>query len=150
MIVRRKMILLGLRGLSAVLTAAALLGTGLPAWADDGLVLIGNAPLKGVNAEVVRRIYSGRVVEIDGTALRPVNLAPGSGLRQRFLEAALQQSDADYVAYWTVRRYIGKGAPPVELRSSAEVIDYVGRTPGALGYIDAAEVRPGLHVLWRR
>jgi hypothetical protein len=150
MIMRRKMILQGLRGLSAVLMGAALLTVSLPAGADDGLVLIGNAPLKGVNTEMIRRIYSGRVVEIDGTALRPVNLAPGNALRQRFLDAVLQQSDADYVAYWTVRRYIGKGTPPTELRSSAEVIDFVGRTPGALGYIDPAELRPGLHVLWRR
>lgn len=147
---RRKMILQGLRGLSAVLLGAALLSACLPTRADDGLVLIGNASLKGVNADLIKRIYSGRVVEVDGIAVRPVNLSTGSGLRQRFLDAVLQQSDADYVAYWTVRRYIGKGTPPVELRSSAEVIDYVGRTPGALGYIEATEVRPSLHVLWRR
>ena len=147
---RRTMILQGLRGLSALLMGAALLGAGLPAWADDGLVQIGNAPLKGVNAEAIRRIYAGRVVEIDGTALRPVNLASGLGLRQRFFDTVLQQSEADYVAYWTVRRYIGKGAPPRELGSSAEVIAQVIATPGAIGYVDVSDLRPGLHVLLRR
>jgi ABC-type phosphate transport system substrate-binding protein len=131
-------------------TVAALVAVVVPAQADEGLAVIGNSPLKGINTETLRRIYSGRTVEVDGVAVRPVNQAAASTVRQRFLEAVLQQDDAAYVAYWTVRRYIGKGTPPADLRSPAEVIDYVSRTPGALGYIDSSEVRPGMNVLWRR
>lgn len=47
-----------------------------------------------------QRIYGGRMVELDGQPLR-----------RRFAAAVLQQCDADFIAYWTVRRYIGKGAP---------------------------------------
>lgn len=131
-------------------TAGLLALAQAPARADDGVVVIANAPLKGLDAEALRRIYSGRTVELDGQALRPVNLAPGQALRRRFLATVMQQDDEDYVAYWTVRRYIGKGTPPRELRSSGEVIDYVSRTPGAIGYIDAGELRPGLNVVFRR
>lgn len=139
-----------LRGACAL--AVGLLA-GLPAAhaaTDDGWVLIANGPLKGVDAEMLKRIYTGRVVELDGQALRPVNLVPGTPLRRRFLAGALQQDDEDYIAYWTVRRYIGKGAPPRELRSTAEVIDYVQRTPGAIGYIEPADLKPGMVVLLRR
>ena len=52
-----------------------------------------------------------------------------------------------YTAYWTVRRYIGKGASPHELTSSADVINFVKSTPGAIGYIDEADVPPGINVL---
>ncbi len=131
-------------------TAGLLALAQAPARADDGVVVIANAPLKGLDAEALRRIYSGRTVELDGQALRPVNLAPGQALRRRFLATVMQQDDEDYVAYWTVRRYIGKGTPPRELRSSGEVIDYVSRTPGAIGYIDVGELRPGLNVVFRR
>ena len=52
-------------------------------------------------------------------------------------------------AYWTVRRYIGKGAPPREITKSADLIRFVTTTPGAIGYVDAADVQPGLNVLLR-
>ena len=34
-------------------------------------------------------------------------------------------------------------------KTSAEVIDYVQNTPGAVGYIDAADLKPGLKVVLR-
>lgn len=129
---------------------ACALAAALPARADGNLVVIAHAPLPGVDAETVRRIFTGRTIELDGQALRPVNLSAGHPLRRRFLASLLQQSDDDYVAYWTVRRYIGKGTPPRELADPAEVIDFVRRTPGAIGYLDAADLKPGTTVLLRR
>jgi ABC-type phosphate transport system substrate-binding protein len=46
-----------------------------------------------------------------------------------------------------VRRYVGKGASPRELPSSEDVINFVKSTPGAIGYLDASDVRPGVNVL---
>ena len=129
--------------------AAAILCPGA-ALADEGVVVIAHAPLRGLDAEAIKRVYFGRMVEHDGTALQPVQLGAGHALRRRFAMAVLQQSDEDYIAYWTVRRYIGKGAPPRELGSTAEVIAHVQRSPGAIGYIDAAELKPGMHLLLRR
>lgn len=122
----------------------------MPAWADDGLVVIANAPLRGIDADQLRRIYSGRTIQLDGLALQPANLAPGQALRQRFMAQVMLQADADYIAYWTVRRYVGKGAPPREFDSVAELVRHVRNTPGALGYIDAADLVPGMHVVFRR
>ena len=118
--------------------------------ADDGLAVVAHPGVKGLDAEALRRIYTGRMVELDGLPLRPLNLPAGTALRQRFLRAVLQQDDEDYIAYWTVRRHIGKGVPPRELRSSAEVLDLVARTPGAVGYVESAELKPGVSVLLRR
>ncbi|HMW22334.1 MAG TPA: hypothetical protein PKC59_02770 [Burkholderiaceae bacterium] len=120
------------------------------AQADDGLAVIAHPGVRGLDAEAIRRVYSGRMVELDGQPLRPVQLVAGHPLRRRFATAVLQQSDEDFIAYWTVRRYIGKGAPPRELGSSAEVIAQVIATPGAIGYVDVSDLRPGLHVLLRR
>ena len=138
-----------LRGLAAAVLTSALVAA-LPARADENIVVISHSPLKGVDAEVLRRIYTGRTIELDRLLLHPVNLAPGHPLRRRFAGAVLQQSDDDYIAYWTVRRYIGKGAPPRELSSTAEIIEYVTTTPGAIGYIEASELKPSMFVVLRR
>lgn len=141
---RRHFLLGGLAATLPVLLAA-------PAGAaDEGLAVIAHPGLKGLDSETLRRAYTGRAVELDGQALRPVNLASGHPLRQRFLKVLLQQDDEAYLAYWTVRRYIGKGVPPAELRSTAEVLDFVSRTPGAIGYVDPAELRAGVAVALRR
>jgi ABC-type phosphate transport system substrate-binding protein len=139
--------------LPAIGTAIATLSLALvmaPAWADDGLAVIAHPGVRGLDAEAIRRVYSGRMVELEGQPLRPLQLATGHPLRRRFATAVLQQSDEDFIAYWTVRRYIGKGAPPRELGSSAEVIAQVIATPGAIGYVDATDLKPGLHVVLRR
>jgi ABC-type phosphate transport system substrate-binding protein len=84
---------------------------------------------------------------VEGIRVTAVNASSGSEVRRRFLREYLNQDEDVYTAYWTVRRYIGKGASPRELPSSTEVINYVRSTPGAIGYIDEADVQPGLNVL---
>lgn len=127
---------------------AGALAVALLSRANDGVVVIAHAPMK-LDAEAVRRVFTGRLIELDGQPVRPVNLAPGEPARRRFLASVVQQSEEDYLAYWTVRRYIGKGVPPRDLATQAEVIDYVLRTPGGIGYIDAAALRPGLNIVLR-
>lgn len=117
--------------------------------AEPAVLVIGHAALPRLDTTTVARLYTGRAIEVGGTAVTVINAVPGSALRQRFLAAVLQQDEDKYGAYWTVRRHVGKGVPPRELGSSAELIQFVQSTPGAVGYIDAAELRPGMNVLAR-
>ena len=117
--------------------------------ADNGVLLIGHAALPRIDIATVQRLYTGRSVEVAGIPVTVVNAAPGSALRQRFLALVLQQDEDQYRAYWTVRRHVGKGVPPREMGSAAELISFVQATPGAVAYIDAADLRPGLNVLAR-
>jgi ABC-type phosphate transport system substrate-binding protein len=116
--------------------------------AQADVVIIGHAGLGKLNTTTVERIFTGKVIEVEGQHVTAVNLKPGT-LRDRFLQRYLNQDDDQYTAYWTVRRFIGKGIPPKELSSAAEVIDFVQKTPGAIGYIDDSELRPGLNVVNR-
>ena len=114
-----------------------------------GVVVIGHPNLKRLDAPTVARIYTGKVIEVDGVSVTAVNASSGSSVRNRFLQVYLNQDEDRYTAYWTVRRYIGKGASPRELPGSADVINYVNSTPGAIGYIDEADIQPGVNVLLR-
>ena len=127
----------------------ALVSAAGEASASDGVVIIGNANLRQLDANTVARIYTGKVIEVNGVAVTAVNASSGSPVRNRFLQAYLKQDEDKYTAYWTVRRYIGKGASPRELTRSADVINFVNSTPGAIGYIDEGDVEPGINVLLR-
>lgn len=112
-----------------------------------GVAVIGHETLEPMDGPLLRRIYTGRVVLVKGKSIQPVNLKTGNGSRDIFMQAIIKQSDDDYVAYWIVRRAIGKGTPPLELESDQEVVDYVRSTPGAIGYIDEAHLTSGVNLL---
>ncbi len=115
--------------------------------AADGLVVIGHPGLRGLDAPTLAKIYTGKVIEVDGISVTAVNANRGSTVRNRFLQLYLSQDEDKYTAYWTVRRYIGKGASPRELSRSADIINFVNSTPGAIGYINEADIQPGINVL---
>jgi hypothetical protein len=117
--------------------------------ADRGVVLIAHASVHRLDLPTVRRIYTGKTVEVDGVRVVPVNLSAGP-VRQRFLADFLDTEEDQYVGYWTVRRYVGKGTPPIELRQVSDVIEFVSRTPGAIGYLEEPDVPKGANVVLRR
>lgn len=115
----------------------------------DAPVLIGNASVPRIDLVTAQRLYTGRAIEVDGQPVTVVNAAPGSKLRERFMSDVMKQDDNKYVAYWTVRKHVGKGTPPRELKSAAEIIEYVQSTPGAMGYVLASDVRPGMNIVMK-
>lgn len=127
----------------------ALAATAVDTRAIDGVVVIGHTSIKRIDAPTLARIYTGRVIEVDGVAVTAINAIAGSEVRTRFLQMFLNQDEDKYTAYWTVRRYIGKGASPREMGKSSDVIRFVTSTPGAIGYIDASDLQPGLNILFR-
>ncbi len=133
----------------SALLLLALTATAADTRAIDGVVVIGHTNIKRLDAPTLARIYTGRVIELDGVAVTAINANAGSEVRTRFLQIYLNQDEDKYTAYWTVRRYIGKGASPREIGKSSDVIRFVTTTPGAIGYIDAADLQPGLNVLLR-
>lgn len=133
----------------SLIVATALLTFSAAACAANGIVVIGHANLATLDAATLEKVYTGRVIEINGTPVTAINASSGSAVRARFLQAFLNEDEEKYTAYWVVRRYIGKGAPPRELTSSAAVIAYVRATPGAIGYIDESDVQPGVNVLMK-
>ena len=139
-----------MRALFLCLSRAALVAAFACAPAGAGTVVIGHPSLAKIDAQTVQKIFTGKVVEVGGVFVTAVNHTAGSAVRNRFLLAYIDKDDEAYTAYWTVRRYIGKGTPPREMASSAEVIQYVQSTPGAIGYIEDTDLKPSMNVLLRK
>lgn len=132
------------------LITLALVACATSGWAGEHVVVIGHANVRKLDAITVQRIYMGKIVEVDGTPVVPLNVAPGQVVRQRFLADYLQQDEDKFVAYWTVRRYVGKGTPPREVKDAAAMVEQINKTPGAIGYVDEGDVTPGMNVLLRK
>ena len=122
-----------------------------PATAADALVVVAHPDTPALNEDTLQKIYLGKIVKINGHPIIPVNLNRGSVLRMAFMQQVLAQDDDKFIAYWTVRRYIGKGSPPREFATVREQLEFVRATPGAVGYVDeSTDNRRGVKTLLRK
>ena len=122
--------------LLVVLAAAALLGAG-----DGSYQVIVNPsnPVDSLSARYVKDLFLGRVKSWDhGGKVAPVDLGAESGARQAFSKSVLGKSMNAVRSYWQQRIFSGRGVPPPELGSEREVVSFVRRTPGAIGYVSSS------------
>jgi ABC-type phosphate transport system substrate-binding protein len=71
----------------------------------------------------------------DGAAIRPVDLAPASTTRHQFSDDVLRRPVDAIRSYWQQRIFAGRELPPPELGNDAEVVRFVLRERGAVGYV---------------
>ncbi len=139
--------------MKTTLHAALLCLFGLCAPAQAGnIVIIGSIDLPKMDTVTILKIYTGKIISVAGAGVTPVGFKPGSPARNRFLQEFLSQDEEKYTAYWTVRRYIGKGTPPAEFSNVTDIIAYVQSTPGAVAYVDEDDLkgRANINVIVRR
>jgi ABC-type phosphate transport system substrate-binding protein len=108
--------------------------------AEPGFVVIVNAgnPVSTLSREAAARIFLKRLSTwSSGERTKPVDLAAGSATRESFSRQVLGQSAKAIEELWQKQIYSGRDVPPPQKASEAEVIDYVARTPGAIGYVPA-------------
>ena len=104
----------------------------LPAVAD---VFVIAHPSVQVSGEDIREIFLGDRQFAGQIRLIPVDNAPA---QERFLSRVMAMDGARYNSSWTKKSFRhGLNPPPVKSGDS-EVLDFVRRTPGAVGYVIAA------------
>ena len=70
-----------------------------------------------------------------GDSIRPVDQGSDSSARRRFSDDILSRSVAAVKNYWQQAIFSGRDVPPPELDSDEDVVRYVLRFPGAIGYV---------------
>jgi hypothetical protein len=86
----------------------------------------------------------------NGDAIQPVDLDPRSPVRRSWSTEVLSRSLEAVRTYWQQMIFSGRELPPPELRSDEEVVGYVLRRPGAIGYVSARADLHGAKVLTLR
>lgn len=127
-----------------ILIASCLFSAGLHAAIA---VVVHPSNATALTKDDLSRLYTGRTNNFpDGNSAVPVNLADSAPLRSEFDEKALGRSSSQVKAYWSKLVFTGKGTPPKEVASAAEVLQLVSNNPNIVGYVDAAEVTSAVKV----
>jgi ABC-type phosphate transport system substrate-binding protein len=123
---------------SFITTAAVAL---FAAHANAEVVVIVNPknPATSLTTEQVAALYLGNATTFPSGG--PVALADqpeAAGIRGNFYQKATGRSAAQVRATWARITFTGKGTPPKELKSEADVKAFVAADPKAIGYVDAS------------
>jgi len=70
-----------------------------------------------------------------GAVIRPVDLVPNAPARRAFSDEVLHRSVAEVKTYWQQAIFAGRDVPPPELGSDEDVIKFVLKYDGAIGYV---------------
>ena len=82
----------------------------------------------------------------DGTHVEPV-LSKGGPTHAAFLRDYLGRNDDALQNYYRALVFTGKGSMPKALHSDAEVVAYVAKTRGAIGYVSSTAIVDGVKTL---
>ena len=128
---------LGAFAAATVLTGALSVSAAAPGQAAETFKVIVNARTAGgaLHKNALADIYLGRVKRWrDGRPIAPVDQPSTSPLRGAFTTSVLRMTQPAIRAHWMQRLSAGE-RPPVARPTDAEVIAYVARDPGAIGYV---------------
>lgn len=95
----------------------------------------------------LKRVYLEQTrVLSDGSHVEPV-LEKGGAAHATFLKDFLEINDEALQSYYRTLVFTGKGSKPRALDSDRDVVAYVSRTRGAIGYVNATADVDGVKIL---
>ena len=127
--------------------AAMVLGASWQAQAAGVKVIANNSvSASSISAGEVKDVFLLDKDSLGGGRVEPV-LAKGGPAHEAFLREYLGKSDAALQAFYRSLVFTGKGSMPKALGSDAEVVAYVAKTKGAIGYVSGDASAEGVKSL---
>jgi TonB family protein len=108
--------------------------------ADIKVIANGSVKADMISANEVKSVFLEEYNSLgDGTHVEPV-LEKDGPVHEAFLHEYLGGTDDDLQNYYRALVFSGRGSMPKQLGSDAEVVAYVARTKGAIGYVSAETI----------
>ncbi len=130
-----------LRGIACVLTAVVLwTGLALPASAEGGgdFVVIVNEQNQttSVSRDFLADAFLKKASRWDGgEIIHPVDRRADASVRKSFSNDVIKRTVAAVRSYWQQRIFSGGALPPPEFDSDEDVVRYVAKYSGGVGYV---------------
>ena len=99
-----------------------------------------------VSRSDIKDVFTGDSRSINDARVTPILLKSGA-TKDRFLSTYIGKSEAAFMANWRTLVYSGQAAMPKAFDSEAAVVEFVAKTPGAIGYIGKETPHEGVKVL---
>ncbi len=103
-----------------------------------------------LDQDTISRVFLGKTSNFpDGSQAIPVDQNEGSASREAFNDKVLGKSSSQLKAYWSRLIFTGKGTPPKESGSDADIKNLVAKNPNLIGYVDSSVVDSSVKVVFK-
>jgi hypothetical protein len=127
-------------------TAILLLGALSARAADVKVIVNPSVSVSSVSAGDLQAVFLLDSDSLGGNHVVPV-LEKSGPAHEAFLKAFLGKNDAALQAFYRSLVFTGKASMPKFLASDAEVVAYVAKTKGAIGYVSSGASTEGVKTL---
>ena len=135
------------RYLVGLVLALTLSGFAAPVSASPVVIVHPGVDVDQLNVQQVRKIFMGKVVKWDnGDRIRLATMG-GGGRSKEFLATYINKTPKQYFTTWKRAVFSGTGHMPASFETEAEMIAFVARTKGAVGFIDQDTEHRGVKVV---
>ena len=130
-----------MRSLKLMVAATVLSLASLATHAEVVVIVNPKNPAANLSAEQVSALFLGTATTFpDGGAAALADQPESASIRGDFYQKATGRSVAQVKATWARLTFTGKGTPPKELKTDADVKAFVASDPKAIGYVDSSAV----------
>ncbi len=114
----------------------------------DVAVIVHPSNAAGMDGKAIEKLFLSKAKSFPGGGEAvPINQSEGSSARSEFDKKVLGKTSAQLTAYWSKLVFTGKGTPPKDVASDAEVMSLIAANPNMIGYVDAGAVDGSVKVV---
>jgi ABC-type phosphate transport system substrate-binding protein len=111
--------------------------------AEETVLVNGGSAITGLSDDDFKDYYLGKKASWpDGSKVVVVVLKDGASHEN--LMKKLGKSTSQFATGWKKLVFTGKGSMPEQVGSEDELVAFLAKTPGAIGYADAAKAKDGV------
>ena len=120
----------------------------LSATAEVAVIVNSSNANATMSSSDISRIFLGKSSKFpDGSQAKAVDQNDDSAARNEFNDKVLGKTASQLKSYWSRLIFTGKGTPPKQVGTDADVKAAVASNPSAIGYIDSSAVDASVKVV---
>lgn len=100
-----------------------------------------------ITADDLKSVLLGNKIKWNGGAVIKLAVLTSGPAHDKVMQDHAQRSAGQFDNYWKKLVFTGKGVMPHQASDEAALVDYVAKTPGAVGYVSASAVTDRVKVL---
>ena len=129
-----------------LLTALFALGS-FVVQADVVLIVNESVAIDSIKKKDAKKVFLGKSKKFSDGSKVVIVIQKKGDTHKEFVKAVVGKSSSQYKTYWKKLVFTGKGKQPKTVKSDADVLAYVARTKGAMGYIAGGSSTDGAKVV---
>lgn len=116
--------------------------------AETAVIVSASNANTSIDKNTISKIFLGKSKSFpDGSQAIPIDQSDGSAVKDAFNSTLLGKSASQLKSYWSRLIFTGKGTPPKQSGTDAEVKSLVASNPNMIGYIDSSQVDASVKVV---